>query len=68
MAIGVLQTFSPRNLDSMIKTIESTIESNIESTIEKKSPQKVPTFFHEALGGNHYVYNAAAPLGAARKF
>ena len=43
----------------MVKTIESTIE---------KKTKNVPTFFREILDGNQSLYNAAAPLGAARKF
>ena len=44
----------------MVKTIEF--------TLEKKSPQNAPTFFREILNGNQGIYNAAAPLGAARNF
>ena len=40
----------------------------IESTIEKKRPKNAPTFFREILDGNQSLYNAAAPLGAARNF
>ena len=44
----------------MVKTIEF--------TLEKKSPQNAPTFFREILDGNQSLFNAAAPLGAARFF
>ena len=59
--IGSAQVKSSILLASLATAGITTIE-------EEKSPQKVPIFFHETLGGNHYVYNAAAALGAARKF